>query len=192
VSAGAAIAGVKLTHPERLLWDEGITKLALAEFYAEIADWVLPHIQGRVLSLVRAPSGAQAKTFFAKHPWAGLTHFRKVDVGEKEPMLAIDDLAGLIALVQGGVVEIHPWGSVADNLDKPDRLIFDLDPGEDVAWSDVIAAALALRAELERLALASFVKTSGGKGLHVVLPVEPTLSWDDAKAFTKSVAEKMS
>ncbi len=190
--AAAEIAGVRLTHPDRLLWDEGTSKQALAEFYAEIADHILPHVTGRVLSLVRAPSGAQAKSFFAKHPWAGLEHVRRIDVGEKDPMIAIDDLAGLIGLVQGGTVEIHPWGSRADDLERPDRLIFDLDPGEDVGWSDVIAAARALRDELETIGLASFVKTSGGKGLHVVVPVEPRLGWDDAKAFTQSVAEKMS
>jgi len=192
LDSAAQIAGVRLTHPDRLLWDEGTSKQALAEFYAEIADHVLPHVTGRVLSVVRAPSGAQAKSFFAKHRWPGLEHVREVNVGEKEPMIAIDDLAGLIALVQGGTVEIHPWGSLARDLERPDRLIFDLDPGEGVAWSDVIAAARALREELETIGLASFVKTSGGKGLHVVLPIEPRLDWDDAKAFTQSVAEKMS
>ncbi|HEY1545003.1 MAG TPA: DNA ligase D [Xanthobacteraceae bacterium] len=190
--AAAEIAGARLTHPDRLLWDEGTSKQALAEFYAEIADHILPHIAGRVLSAVRAPSGAQAKSFFAKHRWAGLEHVREVEVGEKEPMIAIDDLAGLIGLVQGGTVEIHPWGSRADDLERPDRLIFDLDPGEDVTWRDVIAAAQALRGELEAIELESFVKTSGGKGLHVVVPVEPRLDWDAAKAFTQSVAEKMS
>jgi bifunctional non-homologous end joining protein LigD len=190
--AAAEIAGVRLTHPDRLLWDEGVSKQALAEFYAEIADHVLPHIAGRVLSVVRAPSGAQAKSFFAKHRWAGLEHVREIEVGDKDPMIAIDDLAGLISLVQGGTVEIHPWGSRADDLERPDRLIFDLDPGEDVGWRDVIAAALALRDELETIGLASFVKTSGGKGLHVVVPIEPRLDWDAAKAFTQSVAEKMS
>ena len=190
--ATAEIAGVKLTHPDRLLWDEGVAKQALAEFYAEIADWVLPHVAGRVLSAVRAPSGSNAKSFYAKHPWPGLDQVRGVDVGEKEPMIAIDDLAGLINLVQGGTVEIHPWGSRADDLERPDRLIFDLDPGEDVTWHDVIAAAHDMRAALEKIGLESFVKTSGGKGLHVVVPIEPRLPWDDAKAFTQSMAEKMS
>jgi bifunctional non-homologous end joining protein LigD len=188
----AGLAGVTLTHPDRLLWDEGISKQALAEFYAEIADWILPHVAGRVLSVVRAPSGAQAKSFYAKHRWAGLNHVREIDVGEKEAMIAIDDLAGLINLVQGGVVEIHPWGSRADDLDRPDRLIFDLDPGEDVAWNEVIAAARAMRAELQARGLESFVKTSGGKGLHVVVPIEPRIDWDAAKAFTQGVAEAMS
>jgi bifunctional non-homologous end joining protein LigD len=186
------IAGVKLTHPDRLLWDEGVSKQGLAEFYAEIADSILPHVAGRVLSLVRAPSGAEQKSFYAKHPWPGLVHVRHVDVGEKEPMIAIDNLAGLINLVQGGTVEIHPWGSCADDLERPDRLIFDLDPGEGVPWSSVIAAAQEMRDELERIGLESFVKTSGGKGLHVVVPIVPQLAWDDAKAFTQSVAEQMS
>jgi bifunctional non-homologous end joining protein LigD len=190
--AAAGIAGVTLTHPDRLLWDDGITKQALAEFYAEIAAWILPHLVGRVLSVVRAPSGAQAKTFYAKHRWAGLDAVREIDVGEKEPMIAIDDLAGLINLVQGGVVEIHPWGSRADDLERPDRLVFDLDPGEGVSWSEVVAAARDIRAELQGRGLESFVKTSGGKGLHVVVPVAPRAGWDEAKAFTQGVAERMS
>jgi bifunctional non-homologous end joining protein LigD len=145
-----------------------------------------------VLSVVRAPSGSNAKSFYAKHQWAGLTHVRNVDVGEKEPMIAIDDLAGLINLVQGGTVEIHPWGSRTDDLERPDRLIFDLDPGEDVSWSEVIAAAREMRAELQARELDSFVKTSGGKGLHVVVPIAPRVDWDTAKAFTQNVAEAMS
>src|SRR5262249_17775603 len=123
----ADIAGVRLTHPDRLLWAEGVSKQALAEFYGEIAARILPHIAGRVLSAVRAPSGSEAKSFYARHPWAGLAHVRAVDVGEKEPMLAIDDIAGLIGLVQGGTVEIHPWGSRVDDIERPDRLLLDLD-----------------------------------------------------------------
>jgi bifunctional non-homologous end joining protein LigD len=126
--------GIRLTHPERILWDEaGITKQGLADFYADIADWILPHVAGRPLSLLRCPSGTGAKCFFAKHPWQGLDkRVRRVDTGDKEPMLAIDDLTGLISLVQAGVVEIHPWGSTIDRLEQADRLIFDLDPGENV------------------------------------------------------------
>jgi bifunctional non-homologous end joining protein LigD len=191
-NATEGTAGVTLTHPDRLLWDEGISKQALADFYSEIAGWILPHLVGRVLSVVRAPSGAQAKSFYAKHPWAGLAHVREVDVGEKQPMIAIDDIAGLINLVQGGVVEIHPWGSRADDLDRPDRLVFDLDPGEDVSWSEVIAAAREMRSELQARGLESFAKTSGGKGLHVVVPIARRAGWDEAKAFTQAVAEQMS
>jgi bifunctional non-homologous end joining protein LigD len=189
----AAAAGVKLTHPERILWEEpGITKQGLADFYTDIADWILPHVTNRVLSLLRCPSGTSAKCFFAKHPWAGLTKdVERVDVGAEAPMLAIEGLAGLLNLVQAGVVEIHPWGSPADRLDEPDRLIFDLDPGEDVPWTAVIAAAREVRGRLEVLGLKSFVKTTGGKGLHVMVPLAPGEHWDQAKAFTKSVAEAM-
>jgi bifunctional non-homologous end joining protein LigD len=188
-----AAAGVKLTHPERFLWPEpGLTKQGLADFYAEIADWILPHITGRVLSLLRCPSGTSAKCFFAKHPWAGLSDdAQRIDVGEKDPMLTIDGLGGLLNLVQAGVVEIHPWGSPAGDLDRPDRLIFDLDTGEDVPRGAVITAAREVRGRLETLGLKSFVKTSGGKGLHVVVPLTPTAGWDEAKAFTRSVAEAM-
>ncbi|HYS49804.1 MAG TPA: DNA ligase D [Xanthobacteraceae bacterium] len=185
--------GIRLTHPERILWDEGgLTKQGLAEFYADIADWILPYIARRPLSLLRAPSGTGAKGFFAKHPWHGLDErVRRVDTGEKEPMLAVDDLAGLISLVQAGVVEIHPWGSTVDDLERPDRLIFDLDPGDEVAWKQVIEAAIDVRERLARVGLESFVKTSGGKGLHVVVPVRPGPDWDEAKSFTEQIANAM-
>ncbi len=183
----------RLTHPERILWPErGVTKEGLAEFYAEIADWILPHVAGRVLSLVRCPSGVGEKCFFAKHAWHGLSDaVRRVDVGEKEKMLILDGLDGLVDLVQASVLEIHPWGSTAADLESPDRLIFDLDPGEDVPWSAVIEAAFDVRSRLEAHGLKSFVKTSGGKGLHVVLPIEPIAGWDAAKSFTQRLAETM-
>jgi bifunctional non-homologous end joining protein LigD len=142
---------------------------------------------------VRCPSGVAEKCFFAKHAWAGISDVvRRVDVGEgEEPMLVLDDLAGLITLVQASVIEIHPWGSTFRRLEEPDRLIFDLDPGEDVPWSAVIEAAHEVRVRLDDLGLVSFVKTSGGKGLHVVVPITPGVGWDDAKAFTKSIADAM-
>jgi bifunctional non-homologous end joining protein LigD len=190
---GIEAVAVKLTHPERILWPEpGLTKQGLADFYTDIANWILPHLAGRVLSLMRCPSGVGEKGFFAKHAWAGLSDdVRRIDVGEKEPMLAIDDLAGLLHLVQAGVVEIHPWGSRVEQLDKPDRLIFDLDPGDGVSWRAVIEAAQAVREKLRGLGLESFVKTSGGKGLHVVVPIVPRVEWKQAKAFTASLAESL-
>jgi bifunctional non-homologous end joining protein LigD len=194
VSASGQWAGIRLTHPERILWPQtGVTKQGLAEFYIEIADWILPHVAGRVLSLVRCPSGVAAKCFFAKHAWAGISDVvRRVDVGEgEEPMLVLDDLAGLITLVQASVIEIHPWGSTFRRLEEPDRMIFDLDPGEEVPWSAVIEAAHEVRARLDDVGLVSFVKTSGGKGLHVVVPITPGAGWDAAKAFTKSIADAM-
>ena len=110
--------GIHLTHPGKDSWEEaGITKQGLAEFYTDIADWILPHIAGRPLSLLRCPSGTGAKCFFAKHPWQGLdASVRRIDTGDKEPMVAVDELAGLMCLVQAGVVEIHPWGSTVDHL----------------------------------------------------------------------------
>ncbi|MCL2385511.1 MAG: DNA ligase D, partial [Alphaproteobacteria bacterium] len=182
-----------LTHPDRILWDEaGVTKQGLADFYASIADWLLPHISRRPLSLLRCPSGTAAKCFFAKHPWHGLDdHALRVETGEGKPTIAIADLTGLLSLVQAGVVEIHPWGSKVDDLERPDRLIFDLDPGENVAWEEVIEAAQDVRARLAVLGLQSFAKTSGGKGLHVVAPIRPEAGWDEVKAFTKNLAETM-
>jgi bifunctional non-homologous end joining protein LigD len=187
------LARLRLTHPERVLWEgPGISKQGLAEFYAEIADWILPHMKGRVLSLVRCPTGIGGQHFFAKHPWHGLDPaVRKVDVGEKEPMLVVENLTGLLSLVQASVVEIHPWGSSADDLERPDRLIFDLDPDEDLPWSAVIAAAREVRERLVQMGLASFVKTSGGKGLHVVVPIEPSVDWGAAKDFTGALAVAM-
>jgi bifunctional non-homologous end joining protein LigD len=190
---GRELSRVRLTHPERILWPEpGITKQGLAEFYAEIADWILPHVTGRPLSLLRCPSGTGAKCFFAKHPWQGLDDsVGRVDVGEKEPMMVIDDLSGLLNMVQAGVVEIHPWGSRVAQLEQPDRLIFDLDPGEGVPWSATIDGAEEVRRRLDDLGLTSFLKTSGGKGLHVVVPLEPRAPWEEAKGFTESIAAAM-
>jgi bifunctional non-homologous end joining protein LigD len=183
----------RLTHPERVLWPEqGITKEALAEFYADIARWILPHIAGRPLSLLRCPSGVGEKCFFAKHAWAGLSDaVKRVDVGEKDKMLVLHDLDGLLDLVQAGIIEIHPWGSTLEHLDEPDRLIFDLDPGEDVPWAALIEGALDVRSRLAGLGLKSFVKTSGGKGLHVVVPIQPRADWKAAKDFTRGIAETM-
>jgi bifunctional non-homologous end joining protein LigD len=191
--AGKTAIQVKLTHPDRILWPEdGITKQGLAEFYSDIADWILPHITKRVLSLVRCPGGVGKSCFYAKHIWEGADKsFLPVDVGEAEPMFAIQDLDGLMALVQANVLEIHPWGSRVERLDQPDRIIFDLDPGDDVAWEDVIAGALEVKARLKSQGLESFVKTTGGKGLHVVSPITPSVGWETVKDFTKKMAEAM-
>jgi bifunctional non-homologous end joining protein LigD len=188
-----SISEFRLTHPERVLWeDAGVTKEGLAEFYASIADWILPHITNRVLSLVKCPDGAGEKCFYAKHAWKGADKSLKlVDVGDGEPMVAISDLGGLMALVQSSVLEIHPWGSKIKNIDLPDRLTFDLDPGEGVEWARVIAGAQEIRERLKPLKLESFVKTTGGKGLHVVVPLKPKASWEVAKNFCQSLAEAM-
>jgi len=185
---------VRLTNPGRLLWpDQGITKQGLAEFYGEIADWILPHLVGRPLSLLRHPEGVNEKGFFQKHAWAGLSdRVRQVPVpNDDQPMLVIDDLAGLLELVQASVLEIHPWGARADRPELPDRVTIDLDPGDNVPWQRVIDAAHDVRRRLAALKLESFAKTTGGKGLHVVFPLTPQADWDTVKAFAQSIASAM-
>ena len=162
---------------------------------AIIADWMLPHVVDRPLAIVRCPAGSGKPCFFQKHPGDGASdHLPQVNVAENgapDYHLAIDDVAGLISLVQMGVLEIHVWGSRAEQLEKPDRLIFDLDPDPAVEWQDVVIAARELRHLLEELGLISFLKTTGGKGLHLVVPVQPRTEWGDAKAFCRAVAEFM-
>jgi bifunctional non-homologous end joining protein LigD len=189
----AVLGTARLTHPDRVLWeDDGLTKLGLAEFYAEIEELILPHIVGRPLSLLRCPSGSQKECFFQKHGWAGLDEglVQRVRMGDDEA-LAIRDLRGLLALVQAGVLEIHPWGSTLTSVEKPDRITFDLDPGDGVGWDDVVQGAQDVRERLRAMGLESFVKTTGGKGLHVVLPIKPSIDWNAAKNFAQTVALAM-
>jgi bifunctional non-homologous end joining protein LigD len=184
--------GVRLTHAERVLYPEdAITKLDLAQYYAAVADWALPHLAHRPLSLVRAPSGIAGEQFFQKHAGASVPKaVTRIEI-DGEIHLAIEDRSGLLSLVQIGVLEIHPWGSTLDKLEQPDRVTFDLDPDEGLAWPRVCEAALEIRDRLAGLGLASFVKTTGGKGLHVVVPLLPQLGWDEVKDFTKRVADDM-
>ena len=186
---------VKLTHPDRVYWpDAGVTKEGLAQYYAEVWRHMAPFIVGRPLALVRCPQGISGQCFFQKHAWQGLSRSIQLARDPKDPeeaLLAINDLDGLIGLVQAAVLEIHPWGASLPNLEQPDMIIMDLDPGEAVSWPEVIAAALEVRERLAALGLASFVKTSGGKGLHVVAPLQPKAAWPAVKAFAKSIADAM-
>ncbi len=190
------VAGVRLTHPDRVLWeDQGLTKQELAEYYLDIAEWLLPHLANRPLTLIRCPGGAEKKCFVQRHSWAGMSDFIHRTMipdnsGEHEA-LSVTDIQGVVALVQSGVLEMHVWGATLSDLERPDRLVFDFDPGEGVEWPRVIEGALALRARLEAMDLASFVKTTGGKGLHVVVPLKPKAEWKDALAFTRKIAEAM-
>jgi len=191
-SQPAEVAGVTLSHPDRVYWDDvGVTKRMLAEYYTQVWDWMAPHVGGRVVALVRCPDGASGQCFFQKHASAGIDakHLTSVpDDGDKS--IAVDSVEGVVSLAQAGVLEIHVRGSSVARLEEADRLVFDLDPGPGVEWKDVIAAAREVRQRLKALKLESFVKTTGGKGLHVVLPIKPT-PWDDAKEFCRAIAEQM-
>lgn len=192
--AAETFKGVRLTHPEKVLYpDDGITKLELATYYQSIAEWVLPHMVNRPLVLVRCPSGQQGKCFYQKHPTTGTPEaLRRIPIRESDgthDYVVVDDVKGLISLVQMGSLEIHAWGSRADNLEHPDRLIFDLDPDTELAWNQVVASARQVRDFLHELGLESFVKTTGGKGLHLVVPIERRHKWPEVKAFCKRVAD---
>jgi bifunctional non-homologous end joining protein LigD len=194
VEPGFEVLGVRVTNPQRVLYPEDrVTKRVLARYYEQIADWILPHIVRRPLSLYRCPAGHEKECFFQKHLGeAGIKHLREAPVREvegKEPYIALDDARGLIMLAQLAVLEIHPWGSREDNIERPDRMIFDLDPGPGVSWRQIVDAALALRARLGDLGLASWVKTSGGKGLHVVAPIQRRTTWEQLKAFAHAVGK---
>jgi bifunctional non-homologous end joining protein LigD len=187
------VAGVSLSSPDKVLYrEQDITKLELAQYYEAVGEWALPEIVNRPLVLVRCPEGAHKECFYQKHPGAGLsTELRQIPVKEKrktEHYLVADDLSGLVALVQMGVLEIHAWGSRADRIEQPDRLVFDLDPDPSVPFSRVIESAFEVRQFLEDLDLTSFVKTTGGKGLHVVVPITRRKEWDEVKEFCKLVA----
>jgi bifunctional non-homologous end joining protein LigD len=183
---------VKLTHPDRVYWDDvGVTKCDVAEYYQKIWKWMRPHVTGRVIAVVRCPEGASGQCFFQKHARAGIpTDFLHLVPEKGDKVISIDDLDGLIALVQGGALEIHIRGSTIDDLGSADRLVFDLDPGPGLTFSDVVAAARDVRARLKRIKLNSFVKTTGGKGLHVVVPIKPA-PWATAKKFCHAVALSM-
>ena len=195
-AAAAAPGGVRLTHPEKLLYPaDGITKRGLADYYAAVAEHMLPHVRGRPLTLLRCPDGQQGHCFYQKHPGEGAPpELGRIEIEEKSgttTYLIADDLAGLVALVQMGVLEVHLWGSTRRALEKPDRVILDLDPDEGLAWERVIEGALALRKLLAEMGLETFVKGTGGKGLHVVLPLKPHYGWDEIKAFSHAVAGEL-
>jgi bifunctional non-homologous end joining protein LigD len=194
--AESVVAGVPLTNPDRVLYaEQSITKLDLAKYYERIADWILPYVVGRPLTLVRCPEGYTGECFFQKHLTGSLPDaVRGVIVpvkGKREQYVAVDDIAGVVALVQMGVLEIHPWPAREDQLERPDQIVFDLDPGEGVEWTAVVAAAKEVRERLEAVGLTSFVRLSGGKGLHVVVPLARRNTWDELKQFAKSVADTM-
>jgi bifunctional non-homologous end joining protein LigD len=192
------VDGIAISNPDRVVIP-GIkaTKLDVARHYARVAPRMLPHVAGRPLAVVRCPEGVTATCFFQKH-WPGKlpatlssVKIRQSD-GRTLPYVVVNDTAGLITLAQWGVIEIHPWGSRADDPDLPDRITFDVDPGPGVKWPEVVRAARDLRTLLTSIGLVPFLKTSGGKGLHVTVPLQRRIDWDVASSFCRAVAEHLS
>ncbi len=196
MAAETVIGRVRLSNPEKVLYPEqGTTKRALAEYYLAVADHMLPHVRQRPITLVRCPAGRHRKCFYQRHAGSGVpAELGKVEIPgfeESGDYLYIDGPAGLVALVQMGVLECHPWGAKIDRPDRPDRIVFDLDPGEGLGFADVAAAAREVKGVLEGLGLTSFLKTTGGKGLHVVVPIDRYHQWSEAKSFAKEIAQAM-
>lgn len=190
------ISGVTLSHPERVLFpDQGITKLALAQYYESVKEWILPHVEDRPLTLVRCPEGYKKECFYQKHAGDQIPKaMGRVEIPEEDGSswyMVADSLPALIGLVQMGVLEIHTWGAKRDQLGRPDRITLDLDPDPAIEWPMVIEGAQLLRTLLEELELTSFVKTTGGKGLHVVVPLQRVHTWDEVKAFSKAIADHL-
>lgn len=190
------VAGVTITHPERVIYpDCGVTKLDLARYYEKAAERILPFIANRPLSVVRCVRGIGEACFFQKHVHETFSApVRAIRVREKSgsaDSIAVDSVAGLVTLVQMGVIEIHPWGATSADLERPDVMTFDLDPGEGVSFERVKAGAWAIREMLKKDGLESFLKTSGGKGLHVQTPLKPFASWNETKQYAGDVARRL-
>ncbi len=195
-AAPASAGGIAITHPDRVLFPEqGITKQQLADYYLAMADRILPHVADRPLSALRCPEGIAGECFFQKHLMKGMpdavTPLKVRGSEGVSDYLSVHDAAGLAALVQFGVIELHPWGCKPGAMELADRLVFDLDPDAGLAWKDVVATARQVRARLDAVGLKSFLKTTGGKGLHVVAPLNPGVDWGVTKAFAQAVAVSM-
>ena len=194
----ADLAAIWITNPERRMFSkDGPTKLDLALYYARVADWILPGVAGRPLTLIRCPTGKAADCFYQRHALPGMPsdvkHIPLTEEAaeERADFLYVADARGLLSLAQFGVVEFHPWGCRVDKPERPDRMVLDLDPDEGLEWRDVTSAAEEVRAFLAELGLAAFVRTTGGKGLHVVTPIERRLAWKGLKDFSFAVVRTL-
>jgi bifunctional non-homologous end joining protein LigD len=191
------VAGIAISNPERVVYpDAKLTKLDVARYYELAAPRILPHAAGRALTLVRCPEGLAKPCFYQKHAGRGMpdaigTVQVREETGAVRPYPVISDVAGLVGLVQMGVLEIHLSGARADDLERPDRVVFDLDPDVSLPFARVVDAALAVREKLASLGLLSWVKTTGGKGLHVVVPLVREHGWDVVHGMARGVAESL-
>lgn len=201
VKTKLVVAGVGISNPDKVLWPAAggrpaVTKADLILYYERAADRILPHVADRPVSVIRAPDGIEGEKFFQRHAMPGSNPRLKLfDVGEAKPYVGVVDLGGLIAVGQSGGLELHPWGCRPGDPETPEQVTFDLDPDEGLDFDDVVAAAKAVKVELEDLDLTPFVKTTGGKGLHVVVPIRADararIDWDQCKAFAKAVSERV-
>ena len=195
-AAGSDDAAVAISHPQRVVYPQRkLSKGDVADYYRQMARWILPEIAGRPLSLLRCPDGVGKACFFQKHHGPGLGDaVHAVPLQQKsgrEDYVYIDDARGLLQLVQMNTLELHPWGATVEDPEHPDRLVFDLDPGDGVSWAQVKAGARDVRDRLLQVGLQSFVRLSGGKGVHVVVPLQPKAGWDQVKAFCEAFAQAM-
>jgi bifunctional non-homologous end joining protein LigD len=194
-AAHASATSIKVTHPERVIDPStGLTKLALVRYYESVAERILPHLRHRPVSLVRAPEGITGELFFQKHPETKVPGLRTLDAKlwpGHSALLGIDSREALLAAAQMNTIELHTWNSTSKRIEQPDRMIFDLDPGEGVSWPHVQEAAILTRAILTELQLESWLKTSGGKGLHVVVPLAPKLDYDVVKRFSQAIVQHL-
>ncbi|MBP0595581.1 DNA ligase D [Paraburkholderia sp. LEh10] len=194
-SATATVSGVRISHPDRVIdKSTGVRKIELVEYYASVASWMLPHLKDRPVALVRAPEDIGGELFFQKHSQKmaipNITQHPGLDP-DHPPLLTVESEAALVGTAQMGTIELHTWNAVAADIEKPDRMVFDLDPDPALGWTRMTEAAQLTRELLDELGLASFCKTSGGKGLHVVVPIARQLGWDEVKAFSQAVAQHM-
>jgi len=192
--SSSTVVGVQISHPDRLIYpDSGISKIQLARYYERIAEWIVPHVAGRPLTLVHCPAGIAAPCHFLKHAKAwGPSALRRVHIQEKTKIgeyLVADSIEAVVSLAQMGIVEIHTWNSTVDDIERPNRLVWDLDPGPGVPWKQVVKAAELVRDVLKTLRLSSWVKTTGGRGLHVVVPLKPQRTVLECLDFSRAVSD---
>ncbi|CAN0626633.1 bifunctional non-homologous end joining protein LigD [Burkholderia multivorans] len=191
--AGRTVGRVRITHPDRVLEPRGGTrKIDLVRYWEWVAPWLLPDLKGRPVSLVRAPGDIDSELFYQKHAEKREIPFVTLHDGldpEHGPLMTIDSTDALLGAAQMGAIELHTWNAHVSNIERPDRVVFDLDPDPALPWRAVIDAAQMMHALFDGLGLVSFCKTTGGKGLHVVVPMARHASWDDAAAFAKAIAQ---